>query len=541
METIQDPAGTETLDRLEPADLLARLRATLGDAGAARLLIDCLQGLGTLPAGTSNQARDNAAHRGADPARFGNFWRDCRAALRAYRDSLPAGARPVMLDLGGGRGEVAGLREGFEYWLLDIAPTDPAADRSFRHDLSEPLPLAEDSVDVVFSNQVLEHLRFPWLLPPEIRRVLKPGGLCLISTVFAYRYHPYPEDYWRFTTAGLGLLMDGIGGLKQDAARYELTHRRDDRRGMRRDGRDAPPLDWLGGFRENWFVYYIGRKPAAPRPIVQPAGANEVALPRAPARIRGSSAYAAKVGAESIRPLLLACAKLLHEGSTCIDVGANVGVTALAMARHATAGRVFAYEPHPATFAELEANIATDPFGGVVRANRLALGEAAGAVAFRDVPLHASGNAVLPEGGLAAEVFPKIEVERRRLDACSPWSEGEAADLVKIDVEGRELEVLRGAPALFAASRAVLIEFNPWCLSLYAKTLPEAALEEICGRFRFAMAFGPRGFTSLRSARERLRFLEETMLRPSVGELLCTQHADVAALFQDTGRQGSAS
>jgi FkbM family methyltransferase len=541
MPVIEEIAPPTDIERLSPAGLLDLLRGAHGDAGAARLLIDCLQGLGTLPAGASDPTRDNAGHRGADPARFGNFWRDCRAALAAYRGSLPAGARPVMLDLGGGRGEIAGLREGFEYVLVDVAPADPAADRAIRHDLSEPLPLPEDSVDVVFSNQVLEHLRFPWLLPPEIRRVLKPGGLCMVSTVFAYRYHPYPEDYWRFTTAALRLLMDDLGGLQQDLARYELTHRRDDRRGTRADGHDAPPIDWLGGFRENWFAYYIGRKRVPPKPAAPAAGVNEVALPRAPARIRGSSAYAARTTAESIRPLLLACSKLLHEGSTCIDIGANIGVTALAMARHATAGRVFAYEPHPATFAELEANLAADPFGAVVRAERVALGEAPGSVAFRDVPLHASGNAVLPEGGLASEIFPSIEVERRRLDACTPWSEGAAADLVKIDVEGRELEVLRGAPALFAASRAVLVEFNPWCLSLYATTLPEAALQEICAQFRFVLAHGPRGFVPLNGARERFRFLEETMLRGRVGELLCTQHADVAALFQESGRQGEAS
>lgn len=534
MQGLAPAATTATGDVPDAATLLATLRSAHGDAGAARLLLDCLQGLGTLPEGTADHARDNAAHRTADPARFGNFWRDCRATLQAYRAALPPGVRPVMLDLGGGNGEVAGLRAGFDYWLIDIAPSDPRADRSFRHDLSEPLPLPEDSVDVVFCNQVLEHLRFPWLLPPEIRRVLKPGGRCLVSTVFAYRYHPYPEDYWRFTTAGLGLLMDGIGGLQQEIARYELTHRRDDRRGTRADGRDAPPVDWLGGFRENWFAYYIGRKPAAPQPAVHEATVNEIALPRAPARIRGSSAYAAKVSADALRPLLAVCAKLLREDGTCIDIGANIGVTALAMARHVPAGRVFAYEPHPATFAELEANLAADPFGGVVRATRLALGEAEGNVAFRDEPRHASGNAVLPESGLAAEIFPRIEVERRRLESCAPWNEGAAADLVKIDVEGRELEVLRGAPTLFTASRAVLIQFNAWCLSLYARTLPEAALEEICARFPFVLAHGARGFAPIATARERLRFLEETMLRGRVGELLCTQHADVAALFRDT-------
>lgn len=51
-----------------------------------------------------------------------------------------------------------------------------------RHDLGEPLPFADGSIDVVHSNQVIEHLPRTDAFMAEIRRVLAPGGYALVST-----------------------------------------------------------------------------------------------------------------------------------------------------------------------------------------------------------------------------------------------------------------------------------------------------------------------------------------------------------------------
>jgi SAM-dependent methyltransferase len=51
-----------------------------------------------------------------------------------------------------------------------------------RADLGRPLALDDASVDVVHSNQVIEHLRATDLFMHEIRRVLKPGGYAVVST-----------------------------------------------------------------------------------------------------------------------------------------------------------------------------------------------------------------------------------------------------------------------------------------------------------------------------------------------------------------------
>lgn len=57
--------------------------------------------------------------------------------------------------------------------------------------------------DVVISLQVLEHVSDPAAYLAQCRRLLKHGGLLLLSTHGIWRYHPHPNDYWRWTSQGL--------------------------------------------------------------------------------------------------------------------------------------------------------------------------------------------------------------------------------------------------------------------------------------------------------------------------------------------------
>ncbi|MDQ6860515.1 MAG: class I SAM-dependent methyltransferase [Verrucomicrobiota bacterium] len=61
--------------------------------------------------------------------------------------------------------------------------------------------------DAVFSVSVFEHLAFPWKAVMEINTVLKPGGLCYLSTHPNWPPHEQPWDFWRFPVAGLHLLF----------------------------------------------------------------------------------------------------------------------------------------------------------------------------------------------------------------------------------------------------------------------------------------------------------------------------------------------
>jgi SAM-dependent methyltransferase len=72
----------------------------------------------------------------------------------------------------------------------------------------EDLPVPDGSFDLVLCTQVLEHCDDPRQAVAELRRVTAPGGRVLASTHGTQVYHPSPEDYWRWTHAGLRRLFE---------------------------------------------------------------------------------------------------------------------------------------------------------------------------------------------------------------------------------------------------------------------------------------------------------------------------------------------
>jgi SAM-dependent methyltransferase len=71
----------------------------------------------------------------------------------------------------------------------------------------EALPVDDGSFDVVLCTQVLEHCDDPPGAVRELRRVTAPGGRVLASTHGVQVYHPAPDDFWRWTHAGLERLF----------------------------------------------------------------------------------------------------------------------------------------------------------------------------------------------------------------------------------------------------------------------------------------------------------------------------------------------
>lgn len=63
------------------------------------------------------------------------------------------------------------------------------------HDLDLP----DGSVGSIITLDTLEHVEFPRKALSEMFRVLKPGGLLVMTSVFEFPIHGYPDDYWRFT------------------------------------------------------------------------------------------------------------------------------------------------------------------------------------------------------------------------------------------------------------------------------------------------------------------------------------------------------
>jgi SAM-dependent methyltransferase len=65
--------------------------------------------------------------------------------------------------------------------------------------------------DLVFCEQVLEHVRHPARAALTLFRLTRPGGIAIVSVPFLIRLHREPEDYWRFSASGLRALLEDAG------------------------------------------------------------------------------------------------------------------------------------------------------------------------------------------------------------------------------------------------------------------------------------------------------------------------------------------
>ena len=69
----------------------------------------------------------------------------------------------------------------------------------------------------IFCLSVLEHCEQPFRMAENLTRLLKPHGKICISAPFAWQFHAYPADYWRFTHEGVKKLFPRLTFHSQDA------------------------------------------------------------------------------------------------------------------------------------------------------------------------------------------------------------------------------------------------------------------------------------------------------------------------------------
>jgi SAM-dependent methyltransferase len=123
---------------------------------------------------------------------------------------------------------------------------------------ADELDIEPEQFDVVFSHMAFEHFPRPWKAAENIIRLLRPGGIVLTATVFAWRYHPVPGDYWRFTPQALAVLFSDLETLDLG---FVDNGRRTVSGGRYPNLSDAVPTDEHGGWLESWQVFHVGKKP----------------------------------------------------------------------------------------------------------------------------------------------------------------------------------------------------------------------------------------------------------------------------------------
>jgi SAM-dependent methyltransferase len=112
----------------------------------------------------------------------------------------------LVLDVGAKAAPYRQYVPATSYMRLDI---DPSRNPDIQCDVHD-LTWQADFFDTVLAIEILEHLYDPGRAIERLHHVLRPGGVCILSTRFLYRYHPDPEDHYRFTWDSLRHLFKGF-------------------------------------------------------------------------------------------------------------------------------------------------------------------------------------------------------------------------------------------------------------------------------------------------------------------------------------------
>jgi len=126
--------------------------------------------------------------------------------------------------------------------------------------------IADNQYDLVYSNQILEHIPKPWVAAAEMARVLRHGGLGLHTTCAFNPRHGLPDfnDYYRFLPDGLAELFEGVkvlvkaGWGNREALLYNLAV--DDGHGALGGRRFCEHLGQKNDEQYPWHVWIIFEK-----------------------------------------------------------------------------------------------------------------------------------------------------------------------------------------------------------------------------------------------------------------------------------------
>lgn len=140
--------------------------------------------------------------------------------------------------------------------------------------------------------------------------------------------------------------------------------------------------------------------------------------------------------------------RLIRSNAVVYDVGANVGFyTLLSSVLVRPSGQVVSFEPLPRNVAYLRRHVEMNRLHNVT-VMPIALGERSGVARFREAA-DASMGSLCEDGSLAVQVESMDDLVARALIP--------EADVIKMDIEGGELAALRGAQALLARRRPVIV------------------------------------------------------------------------------------
>ena len=131
--------------------------------------------------------------------------------LFAALEQAATRARGALLDIGCGNKPYEKMFAGR---ISSYCGCDVTQSSEERVDILCPataIPFASETFDTVLCTQVIEHVADHQALVSEAYRLLRRGGLLILSAPLYWHLHEEPHDYFRFTEHGLRHLLEGVG------------------------------------------------------------------------------------------------------------------------------------------------------------------------------------------------------------------------------------------------------------------------------------------------------------------------------------------
>lgn len=175
----------------------------------------------------------------------------------------------------------------------------------------------------------------------------------------------------------------------------------------------------------------------------------------------------------------------VNSGDFVLDVGAHVGQYAVLLgALSGSAGNVLSFEPDPLARSVLDRNIALNKLDNV-KVEAIALSDTNGTHTFFSL----GGNSMssLAKSGLGtsanSEDVRQYDVHTMRMDDFLSARRLRCPEWIKIDTEGAEVLILKGAPETLKCARAILCEIHPYAWGEFGSTFDELlSIVEASGR-----------------------------------------------------------
>lgn len=159
------------------------------------------------------------------------------------------------------------------------------------------------------------------------------------------------------------------------------------------------------------------------------------------------------------------------------DVGANVGDYSLTLRQFIPAATIYAFEPAKAVFQQLTTTISTAHAEDQIKASNFGFSDSERAVEFYSYTVDGNEASVLssidqrlPTQVLDVQTQGSEQVEVRTIDRFCETEGIAHIDFLKIDVEGHELSVLRGAKRMLSGGAIAMIQFEFGPANIYSRT-----------------------------------------------------------------------